>query len=331
MKKRGRKEKAFSLVELLISLAIFAIIGVSLYAAFSRQSRSQILQKDFARLQQEMRNLTDRLTREFKQFVILHPKGSSTKPIDKLFMYIHGCRFNDSGSLDFDHPFLPDPGTSRDCIRFISIDESKSGGELVKDYSSTTNGHTLKVKSSDCSSGNIKKNKFYIITDGNNIDPVFVQNISAGFGSCIVTFDDSHFFNNKGLEADYPAGSKLYPVRVQDYSIDINFCIHSTGGTCDKTAPTLVVGEPSALLTSPPKDYIRPLVRGVDEFLLTFNTLFRPSTPSPSSDYPFLRGITFEIKAETLVKKKDKNGNPLPLTTSIKRRVKFTSFRSSKF
>lgn len=320
--------RAFNLIELMIGLALVALIGIAVYLGFGTQTKNQLLQQDLAKLQQEMRNVDTRLTQELRQFIPINSRSNALQ-LSRLFQWKRGCTISKSSGT-IDAPFTDDAAAPADCVRLLSMDEARPTAVLGENYNPADPGWLLL---SDSEAAKLKEGTLYVLSDGNYSDPfLFKSRQVLGTGQTRLEFDPTVFHDSAGFGGVYSAGSQILPAQLTDYAIDRTYCLEVT---CDATAPTLIAADALQLL-APTIDrdrYYRPLASYFDEFRVTFYVrMDNAPTGDPLGNYQFLRSADFLLGGRTTLSKgneRDLHGNPVPLRANKSGHVLFTRFRSS--
>ena len=219
----GRREGGFTMVELLIAMAVASIVAMSGFALFSQSNWSYQVQENVGEAQQNARVAMDRIVRDIRTAGFGLPKTSYT------------ISFPDgAGTIDFDSPItVSDSSTGPDTITILGIgfeagdlvpvaeNQNKKGDSYIC-YSPTTSAE--KILNAD---GSIDDTRKYV-----NVDGTFYATLKTGepleaCGSGKKLYLDSP----PNLKADFNSGT-VYIIQAVEYSIATDLTGCSAANPC---------------------------------------------------------------------------------------------------
>jgi prepilin-type N-terminal cleavage/methylation domain-containing protein len=198
----GKRDNGFTLVELLISMALALLIIAALSTAFITQQKTYNAQEQVAEMTQNARAAIDIMIREIRMSGYGIPK-SATSNLSSLIDWVSGVTFSsgpivveaDSGALGSD--IIHIAGCFDGAVAILSADAAKDDTQIyiepVDDNKSLSDLF------------NTDKKKMICIDSVENA-------IVTGVGSDSITI-------NSGIAREYKSGSSICVVKVISYSI----------------------------------------------------------------------------------------------------------------
>jgi prepilin-type N-terminal cleavage/methylation domain-containing protein len=239
------RERGFTIVELIIAMAVASVVAMSGYALFSQSNWSYQVQENVGEAQQNARVAMDRMVRDIRTAGFGLPKP----PYD--------LSFNVSGTPSFESPItVSDNSTGPDTITILGIgyeagklvgtNENKKAAEFICYSSTVSSGDKI-----------IEANKALVSRKHVSIDGVFFATLDTGetSGGCGAGSGvQLHLDSPSKLKGNLKDGT-VYVIQAVEYSI-----VNTNGEIdgCSQANPCLVS-----------KDYSD--LRGADRQLLAEN------------------------------------------------------------
>jgi type IV pilus assembly protein PilW len=122
-----RWNKGFTLVEILIAIAIAGVVMAGIYSAYSSQQRSYIVQEQVAGMQQNLRAAMDLMEREIRMAGYDPTGGAGAKIITADIAELQ-FRIDVNGDGDFTKPGSPPGNDTNEQIRYaLKLDADRDG------------------------------------------------------------------------------------------------------------------------------------------------------------------------------------------------------------
>ena len=122
-----RWNKGFTLVEILIAMAIASVVMAGIYSAYSSQQRSYIVQEQVAGMQQNLRASMDLMEREIRMAGYDPTGGAGAKIITADIAELQ-FRIDVNGDGDFTKPGSPPGNDTNEQIRYaLKLDADRDG------------------------------------------------------------------------------------------------------------------------------------------------------------------------------------------------------------
>lgn len=122
-----RWNKGFTLVEILIAIAIAGVVMAGIYSAYSSQQRSYIVQEQVAGMQQNLRAAMDLMEREIRMAGYDPTGGAGAKIITADIAELQ-FRIDVNGDGDFTKPGSPPGNDTNEQLRYaLKLDADRDG------------------------------------------------------------------------------------------------------------------------------------------------------------------------------------------------------------
>jgi prepilin-type N-terminal cleavage/methylation domain-containing protein len=197
-----RKEKGFTLVELLVAMAISGIVVAAVYTAFVTQQKSYTVQNQVAETQQNARVGLDLIAREVRMAGYGQPAWSMNADTDG------GC-FGLCHTVT-DPVTVVDGGGSPDRITVIGCFDT---APPTLSQAVVSGAITLKVTDAG------------VFDNTNNKDSIFIggfenAKVTNKSGTTLTIDTDPDTSGNQGLVHNYDKGTEVNPVRAVTYYVE---------------------------------------------------------------------------------------------------------------
>jgi len=238
-----KKVQGFTLVEILIAMAIFSIVIGSIYTVFNSQIRGYAVQDQVVDMEQSLNASLYLVKREFR---MAGYNAMGDELINNLSEWVAGTfipTFPLSVNLDANPKISLGSGTDPDMITFLSVLSSENNPTT---FSAATaagdNQITINLSFSDAKlQYNTKDNDeddnydiLHIGTCSEYAEVIAISN-NADPHTCVLTIDTNPALSgNQGLVSAYPSGTKLGEISVVSYAVfneanDSSHTYHTAG------------------------------------------------------------------------------------------------------
>lgn len=306
---KNYKNKGFSLIEVMVAIAIFMIIMTGVYAVFESQQKSYVAQREVAAMQQNLRASMYMISRDVRLAnCYLGKQGlgwyDQTASAGSEWGFISGIEswdnFDGEGSDVIDIVYANfacktpmEPKNNGDYMPTPSA-ESNVGTDSMPDSQGDCPPTNSKGRSQEC----FKDDDLVVVSNGVNSNLMQVTNVQGGNAMKLQHHPTQNNINvpaNKNWPHDgYGAGTTIFKVKYVSYKIKKTDPLHPSLSYCGNVFPT----EP------PDQRNYQPIAENIED--LQFGYVFDDGSGGTFEDneitditFPNLRSVRISIVARS--------------------------------